>query len=40
MLARADDFLANVSNDDVPLVRIVRARRAWSTALGSVRSRQ
>lgn len=34
MLARADDFLAKVSNDDVPLVRIVRARRAWSTALG------
>jgi hypothetical protein len=36
MLARADDFLAKVSNDDVPLVRVVRARTAWRTMLGLV----
>ena len=34
MLARADNFLAKVSNDDVPLVRVVRARTAWSTMMG------
>ena len=34
MLARADDFLAKVSNDDAPLVRVVRARAGWKTMLG------
>lgn len=34
MLARADDFLAKVSNDDAPLVRVVHARTAWSTMWG------
>lgn len=36
MLARADDFLTKVSNDDAPLVRVVHARTAWSTMLGLV----
>lgn len=34
MLARADDFQANISNDDVPRLRVVRARTAWRTMLG------
>lgn len=34
MLARADDFLAKVSNDDVPILRVVRAKTAWRTMLG------
>lgn len=36
MLARADDFLAKVSNDDIPLVRVVRAKTALSNMLGLV----
>jgi hypothetical protein len=34
MLARADDFLANVPNDEAPLLRVVRAKTAWRTMLG------
>lgn len=34
MLARADDFLANVSNDDALFVRVVHAKAPWSTMAG------
>jgi hypothetical protein len=34
MLARAEDLLANASNDDDCFVRIVRSKARWSTMLG------
>jgi hypothetical protein len=34
MLARAEDLLANASNDEDSLVRIVRSKARWSTMLG------
>lgn len=34
MLARTDDLLANVSNDDGRFVRVVRAKTRWHTMLG------